>query len=102
MRTYGEAECRICGRVFVKKAPVARLCGSARCDRKNRSRLQRIYKKRKDPAYGTRRQKRFSGSEYENPPEKIEAIKRKYADGVPLSVIEDWINGIPSDLRIDL
>ena len=37
---------------------------------------------------------RFSGRRYENPPERLEEIRRKYADGVPDGEIERWINGL--------
>lgn len=34
---------------------------------------------------------RFSGLDYDNPPEKLEAIKEKYRNGVSCEMIEDWI-----------
>lgn len=37
---------------------------------------------------------RFSGKYYENPPEKIAAIRQKYANGVPAGEVEDWINSL--------
>jgi hypothetical protein len=38
--------------------------------------------------------RRFSGKDYENPPEKIETIRQKYANGVPAGEVENWINSL--------
>jgi len=37
---------------------------------------------------------RFSGKSYENPPEKIETLRQKYADGVPEGEVEAWIRSL--------
>ena len=34
---------------------------------------------------------RFSGLDYDNPPEKLDAIREKYRNGVSCEMIEDWI-----------
>lgn len=42
---------------------------------------------------GGRQNRRASGLVYDNPPERIEQIKRKYAQGIPAGEIEAWITG---------
>lgn len=37
---------------------------------------------------------RTSGKHYENTPEKLEAIKEKYRNGVSREMIEEWIMGL--------
>lgn len=36
----------------------------------------------------------FSGKWYRNSPEKLQAIKEKYKDGVPAREVENWINSL--------
>ena len=35
---------------------------------------------------------RFSGLEYENSPEKLDAIKEKYKNGVSMSILSDFVD----------
>lgn len=37
--------------------------------------------------------KRYSGKRYSNSKEKLEAIRKKYADGVPVGEIEKMVRG---------
>ena len=37
---------------------------------------------------------RFSGLKYENPPEKLEAIKEKYKNGVTMDILEEFADKI--------
>lgn len=41
-----------------------------------------------------KRYERFSGKWYRNSPEKLQAIKEKYRNGVSKTQIEDWINSL--------
>lgn len=34
---------------------------------------------------------RYSGLEYENSPEKLDAIREKYKNGIPEGTIEEWL-----------
>lgn len=34
---------------------------------------------------------RYSGRKYKNPPEKLEAIKKKYSGGVTENILSEWI-----------
>ena len=37
--------------------------------------------------------KRCSGRKYKNPPERLEAIKKKYSGGVTENILSEWIRG---------
>lgn len=41
--------------------------------------------------YDPKRYKRFSGKWYRNSPEKLQAIKEKYRNGVSKGLIENWL-----------
>lgn len=90
---YGSAECLVCGKVFVKKAPLHKVCTDPACRKKYRRETEFEYRHRRHPEQGFRHN-RYSGNVYENTPEKLAAIFAKYENGVTREHIEEWINGL--------
>lgn len=90
-----EINCQLCGRLIELKGNRQKYC--TECAVKARRKRDReryaietkgtVHRRSRPITYG-----RFSGLEYENPPEKIDEIREKYRNGVTLQMIEDMVN----------
>lgn len=80
--------CEICGKEF--SAVTSKKYCSKECvsQVELKRALERYYKNH------PKRYERFSGKWYRNSPEKLQAIKEKYRNGVSKTQIEDWINSL--------
>lgn len=80
--------CKICGKEF-NAITSKKYCSKECVSQVNLKRaLERYYKNH------PKRYKRFSGKWYRNSPEKLQAIKEKYRNGVSKTQIEDRINSL--------
>ena len=76
--------CAMCGRQFLHNRK-NRKCCSETCDEE----WKVLYQKCRCESERIRKSgRRFSGEVYENPPEKISALKEKYKNGVPQEEVE--------------
>lgn len=76
-------ECVVCGRFFPGLNKNSFLC-SKECKKK-------YWKVYVNTRYKTRNNIRNSKENYSNPPEKIQAIKDKYKNGIPKGELEKWL-----------
>lgn len=80
--------CKICGKEFnaiTNKKYCSKKCVS---QVELKRALERYYKNH------PKRYERFSGKWYKNCPNKLQAIKEKYRNGVSKTQIENWINSL--------
>ena len=75
--------CKICGNNFMADSNHAKFCNDCKVY------IRRAYQRRYyHKMTGTEEKpKRYSGLEYINPPEKVQAIKEKYKNGVSYKMI---------------
>lgn len=85
------AICKGCGKEFFyeKKKGAARTRCSKECVKATDRLASRNWYHKKHEVFGTR----ASGRRYKNPPEKIQAIKEKYKNGVTNEILSEWLGG---------
>lgn len=85
------AICRVCGKKFFyeRKQGHRRTMCSKECVKEADRAASRDWYHRNFEVFG----KRASGKKYKNPPEKLQAIKEKYKNGVTLEILEEWLGG---------
>lgn len=88
-----ERSCRLCGRLIEFTGRAQKYCTA--CALKVKRAKQREYyavKHGGNVRIYEKKQGRFSGLEYENPPEKLDAIREKYRNGVTVAMIADMVD----------
>lgn len=90
-----EIRCSLCGNLTELTGRAQKYCPQCAVTARRRKQREKYALEHQNDERIRRKQKmnngRFSGRVYENTPERLEAIRQRYSNGVTLEMIEDMV-----------